>query len=492
MAMYNAWCDRAPMVVLGGNHFDATERRTGVEWSHSAQDAARVVRDYTKWDDAPASLQHFSESMARAYKIATTPPMGPVVVIMDGHLQEAEMEGDAPTIPGVAPTQPPHGDASALTEAARWLVEAESPVIVVDLMAHDQEGVGRLIELAEALQAPVVNQSGRMNFPNNHYLSQGSSTVAQADVILGLELYDTWGLLNTLRDRVHRDHQRVARPDARVIDIGVKDLFTKSNYQSFQRYHASDLSIAGDAQATLPSLTEEVLSQMSRARRASNSEREARWRTAHAEARARDLDAARYGWNASPISTARLYMELWQLVKDRDWALVSDDGQQSRWARRLWMIDRHYQHIGRSGGAGLGYGAPSAVGAALAHRAEGRLAINVQRDGDLMYVPGVLWTAAHHEIPLLNVTHNNRGYHQEFMHLQRMAARRQRGIDGSSHVGNELNNPAIDFAQISSGMGVWSEGPITDPKDLRAALVRALDVVERGEPALVDCVCQPR
>ena len=150
MAMYNAWCDRAPMVVLGGNHFDATERRTGVEWSHSAQDAARVVRDFTKWDDAPASLQHFSESMARAYKIATTPPMGPTVVIIDGHLQEAEMEGEAPTIPGVAPTRPPHGDAGALAEAARWLVEAESPVIVVDLMAHDQDGVDRLIELGRS------------------------------------------------------------------------------------------------------------------------------------------------------------------------------------------------------------------------------------------------------------------------------------------------------------------------------------------------------
>jgi thiamine pyrophosphate-dependent acetolactate synthase large subunit-like protein len=185
-------------------------------------------------------------------------------------------------------------------------------------------------------------------------------------------------------------------------------------------------------------------------------------------------------------------MELWQLVKERDWALVSDDSSQSRWARRLWTIDRHYQHIGRSGGAGLGYGAPSAVGAALAHRVEGRLAINVQRDGDLMYVPGVFWTAAHHRIPMLTVTHNNRGYHQEFMHLQRMAARRQRGIDGSSHVGNELNNPAPDFAKITAGMGVWSEGPITDPNNIRAALVRALDVVDQGEPALVDVVCQPR
>ena len=492
MAVYNAWCDRAPMVIIGGNHFDASERRTGVEWSHSAQDAARVLRDYTKWDDAPHSLQHFSESMARAYKIATTPPMGPVVVIIDGHLQEAEMGNQAPTIPPLAPTQPPHADLAALEEAAAWLVAAESPVVVVDLMAHDQAGVNALIELAESLQAPVVNQFGRMNFPNTHYLSQGSSLIAQADVILGLELYDTWGVVNRIRDRVHRDAVRFARADVQVIDVGVKYLFTKSNYQSFQRYHASDLSIAGDAQASLPALTAIVQRQMSRSRRRSNADREQRWRSAHAEVRRQDLDAARYAWNAAPVSTARLYMELWQLIKDRDWAMVSDDAGQNRWARRLWEMDRYYQYIGRSGGAGLGYGASAAVGGALAHRAEGRLAINVQRDGDMMYVPGVFWTAAHHEIPLLTVMHNNQGYHQEFMHLQRMAARRQRGEDGSAMVGNEFANPGIDFAQVGNGLGVWSAGPITQPSELKPALVRALDVVAAGEPALVDVACQPR
>jgi len=492
MAVYNAWCDRAPMVIMGGNHLDVTHRRTGVEWSHSAQDAARVLRDYTKWDDTPVSLQHLSESMARAYKIATTPPMGPVVITLDGHLQEYDMTGESPTIARMAPTQPPRGDQAALEEAARWLVEAENPVIVVDLMAHTEEGVERLIALAEALQAPVVNQFGRMNFPNTHHLSQGGAVVREADVILGLELYDTWGLLNDLRDRVHKDTVRTARPDAKVIDIGVKDLFMKSNYQSFQRYNAADLSIAGDAQATLPSLLEEVQRQMSRARRSSNGERERKWRAAHEQAQQRSLNAARYAWDARPVSTARIYMELWQLVKDRDWAFVSDDNNKSNWAKRLWPIERHYQWMGRSGGAGVGYGAPSAVGGALGHRPHGRLAINVQSDGDMMYVPGVFWTAAHHEIPMLTIVHNNQGYHQERMHLQRMAARRQRGTDGSSNIGNELKNPAIDLAMVARGLGVWAEGPITEPGDLRAAMARALDVVDRGEPAFIDVISQPR
>lgn len=492
MAVYNAWCDRVPVVLLGGNHYDAAERRLGVEWAHSAQDAAGIVRDYLKWDDAPRSLQHFAESMVRAYKIATTPPMGPVVVMLDGHLQEAEIDEENLSIPDMTPTRRPVGDAGAILTAARWLVAADSPAIAADRMAHDQRGMDLLVELAEALQAPVVNLRGRLNFPNTHHLYQSRGELTRADVILGLEVNDTYGLINRIPDRVHRRPRRTAMPNARVISIGVNDLYLKSNYQNFQRYYAPDLAIAGDAQATLPALIEAVENEMPGSRRRSNGERERHWRERHAKRRKEALDAARYAWNASPVSTARLYMELWQLVKDRDWAMVSEDRQQSSWARRLWPMDRYYQYIGGSGGAGVGYGAPAAVGAALAHRVDGRLAVNVQRDGDMMYVPGVFWTAAHHQIPLLTVTHNNRGYHQEFMHLQRMASRRQRGIDGSSWVGNALRDPVPDLARVAGGMGCWSAGPITRPDDLRPALKHAIDAVDNGEPAVVDVICQPR
>jgi thiamine pyrophosphate-dependent acetolactate synthase large subunit-like protein len=418
--------------------------------------------------------------------------MGPVVVMLDGHLQEAGVGAKKPRIPKMAPTLRPIGDAGAIAEAARWLVEAERPVIAADRMAHDQQGMDLLVALAEVLQAPVVNLRGRLNFPNTHHLDQGRGELARADVILGLEVNDTWALVNRLTDQVHRTEHRIARPDARVISIGVNDLYLKSNYQNFQRYFASDLSIAGDAQATLPSLIEALEKQMSRARRRANAEREAHFRAAHSARRARSLDAARYAWNASPVSTARVYMELYQLVKDRDWAMVSEDRQQSSWGRRLWPMEKTYQYIGGSGGAGIGYGAPAAVGAALAHKAEGRLPVNVQRDGDMMYVPGVFWTAAHHRIPLLTVTHNNRGYHQEFMHLQRMGSRRQRGLEGNAWIGNALRDPTPDLARVAEGMGCHSEGPITDPADLAPALRRALDVVENGEPALIDVICQPR
>ncbi|MGD8324718.1 MAG: thiamine pyrophosphate-binding protein [Gammaproteobacteria bacterium] len=490
MAVYNAWCDRAPVVLIAGNHLDATDRRIGVEWAHSAQDCNRPIRDYIKWDDTPVSLPHFAESMVRAYKIAMTAPAGPVAIVADGHLQEAETANAHLTIPAASMTVPPRGDANAIDEAARALVSAEAPVIVVDRYAHDQAGVALLVELAEALQAPVVDRRGRMNFPNTHYLYQGGNLMASADVILGLELNDTWGVINALLDRVHREAQRTARDDVTLITIGTGELFLKSNYQNFQRYQGADLSIAGDAQATLPSLIEAVSRAMTRARRTSLAERERRWRTEHAARRERALDAARYGWDASPVSTARLAMEVWDAVRDRDWGLVSDNF--FTWPHDFWQIERHYQHIGSSGGAGVGYGAPAAVGAALAHRDAGRLAVNFQADGDMMYVPGVFWTAAHHHIPLLSVMHNNRAYHQEVMHLQRMTARRRRGVDGSARIGNVLEDPTIDFASMVRSMGVWAEGPVEDPRRLGPLIREALAVIDQGEPAFIDVVAQPR
>jgi len=489
MAVYNAWCDRAPVVIVAGNHMDGTERRV-LEWVHSAQDCIRPIRDYIKWDDAPPSLPHFAESLVRAHKIATTHPMGPVAIVADGHVQEQDLGRAEIELPKLSPTQPPRGDDNAIREAARLLVAAESPVIMADRMAHDQAGVDLLVELAETLQAPVVNRRGRMNFPNTHYLNQGGNVTARADLILGLELTGTWGLVNTVSDRVHREARRIARPDVKIVTIGVGDLFLKSNYQGFSRYYGDDLAIAGDAQASLPALIAAVKEALPRGSRGLLERRAAEWRAAHRARRDSARDAARYAWDASPISTQRLTAELWNVIRDRDWGLVSEP--LFGFLHDTWEIERYHQYIGGSGGAGMGYGAPAAVGAALAHRDAGRLAVNVQKDGDLMYVPGALWTAAHHGIPLLSVMHNNRAYHQELMHLQRMASRRRRGLDGSARIGNVLDDPPIDFATLAKSMGLWAAGPVSDPAKLGPVLREALAAVESGQPALVDVVSQPR
>jgi thiamine pyrophosphate-dependent acetolactate synthase large subunit-like protein len=497
MAIYNAYCDRVPIYILAGNHLDATTRRPGVEWAHSVQDAAAMVRDYVKWDDAPVSLGHFAESAVRAYKIAMTPPMGPVVIVLDGGLQEDPISPEHAArlrVPRLTVATPPQGDSGAVAEAARLLVGAQNPVIIADRAARTRAGMARLIELADVLQAPVVDQGGRMNFPSRHPLNHTDSArqlVSNADVILGLELTDFWGTVSTVRDALHRTSRSFLKTGAKLISITSMDLFAKSNYQDFQRYPEVDVAMAADAEATLPALTEACRRLLTDDRRRAFEERGRTLADAHQRALTRAREEAAYAWDATPISTARLHAELWAQIRNDDWALVSESGNSSGWAKRLWTFDKHYQFLGDSGGAGVGYGAPAAVGAALANKRHGRLSVNIQADGDFLYAPGVWWTAAHHRIPLLSVMHNNRAYHQEVMHLQRMANRHNRGVS-RAHIGTTIDSPFVDFAKIAQGMGVWAEGPITNPNDLGPAIARALAVVKKGEPALVDVVTQPR
>ena len=216
------------------------------------------------------------------------------------------------------------------------------------------------------------------------------------------------------------------KPDAKLISISSILLNTKSNYQDFQRFQVVDVEMAADAEATLPALVEAVKQALPASRKAAIEARGQAMKKAWSEARERTRVAASYAWDASPISTARMAMEVYAQIKDLDWSSVGGDRQLSAWPTRLWPVDKHYHHIGGPGGYGVGYGAPAAVGAALANRDAGRFSVNFQPDGDLMFSPGVLWTAARHKIPLLSVMHNNRGYHQETMHVQRMSNRRNR------------------------------------------------------------------
>ena len=502
MALYNAWCDRVPVYMLLGNTLDATMRAPGVEWVHSVQDAAGLARDFTKWDDTPMSLAHFGESAVRAYKIAMTPPYGPVVLVADSELQERPVGGHAPArVPQLTLAAPPQADSGGVTELARMLVGAANPVLIADRLARTAAGLARLVELAELLQAAVISTqpnslppiaAGRLNFPNRHPLNQtlrAVPVIAEADVVVGLEIANFYGAVNIMRDQLERTTRPATRAGVKLATITAGDLAVKANYQDFQRYTEIDLALTGDGEATLPALIEAVRRLITSDRRSVFEARGKRLAEASAAALVRARTDAAYAWDASPISTARLAAELWEQVRREDWSLVN--GNLSGWPQRLWTFDKYHQYIGVSGGSGIGYGSPAAIGAALANRKYGRLSVNIQNDGDLMYAPGVLWTAAHHHIPLLSVVHNNRSYHEETMHLQRMGNRRNRGVD-RAHIGNEIDHPAIDYAKLAQSMGWYGEGPISNPNDLAPALARAIAVVKKGQPALVDVVTQPR
>jgi thiamine pyrophosphate-dependent acetolactate synthase large subunit-like protein len=492
MALYNAWVDRVPLIMFAGNGIDAVTRRPGVETIHSAQDPGAMVREFVKWDDQPASLQHFAESTVRAYRITMTAPMEPVMICLDMDLQEHPVHNaEKLRIPKVTRLTQPQGDSTALREAAKLLVAAEHPLIIADRAVRSAQGLKLMVELAEALGAPVVNNGWRTNFPNTHDLDVSflrQTMLRDADVILLLEVNDPWGNLNSFSDP-YKTYRSLIKPGAKVITLSMQDVYHKSNYQDFQRFMPADLAIGGDVEASLPDLIEAVNRAATSERKAAFAERARAVAKMHRDMKARDKERAALGWDASPVSTARLAAEMWNVIKNEKWALPVSD--RIPWARRLWPVTEHYQMLGGNGAAGVGGYGPIALGAALANKDKGIMTVHFQPDGDLMYAPGLLWTAAHHKIPILMLMHNNRCYHQEIMHIQRMAAIHNR-TQTTAHIGTEITNPDIDFAKLAQGMGVWAEGPISDPARVGPALKRALAEVKNGRPALVDVVCQGR
>src|SRR5262249_33330218 len=235
----------------------------------------------------------------------------PVVIVADSELQERPIsEKDKLRVQRVTRTAPPQGDSGAVTEAAKLLVAAQTPVIIADRAARTAAGMKYLVELAETLQAPVIDQGGRMNFPSRHPLNQSSRArplIADADVILGLELTDFWGSVNAYRDQLERSSRPIIKAGAKLISITAGDLYIKANYQDFERYPEIDIAMAADAEATLPALTEGVKRLVTTDRKNAFQARAAKLAAAHQAA----LDQARvdatYAWDASPICTARVF-----------------------------------------------------------------------------------------------------------------------------------------------------------------------------------------
>jgi acetolactate synthase I/II/III large subunit len=373
------------------------------------------------------------------------------------------------------------------------LVGAQTPVILAGRTARTPAGMGMLVQLAELLQAPVIDDYTRMNFPTNHYLNGSFSraVLGQADVIIALEVGDLFGVVQDVQDLTERKTVRRIKADAKVIEINSELGVGAGNYQDKQRFYPSDIPVPADAEASLPGLIEAVRRNLTTARTGQNDQRKARLQASFDASRMLSRDMAAAGWDASPVALGRLSMEIWNQIKSEDWAFAGPTGFMSRFPQRLWDFTKPYQWAGESGGGGVGYATPALVGAALAHKGTGRLVVGVVGDGELMCAPGSLWTLAKHRIPALVIVHNNRAWHQETMHVQRMANRRDRD-PSTAHIGTTIDDPNIDYAKLAQSFGLYAEKPISNPAMLGPALARAIKMVKSGTPALLDVVTQPR
>jgi len=461
-------------------------RDDGFIQAHTANDMGALVRSYTKWDAQPKTLPEALIAIQEAYRQAITPPTAPTLVILDIELQKEE--AGTLQVPRYVPPVISGVDTSTAREIAGALLDATNPRIEVGQL-RTPEGVQLAVQLAELVGASTSTKAtaGSMSFPQRHPLC-GPGADTKVDYRLGLETGPAdVALIGPKVDSLHTTRD--------LHGIGFGGLRGTTPTAEPTPANRIGRRIAIDAEASLSALIAAVQQGLTPARQRMIDERKRRHATANHSAFVKNLEAAleikRKGWDASPVSTARIYAELWPLLENEDWCLASPSNFSGSHHRELWSHDKPWSYLGTQGAGGMGYGAGACGGAALAARDRKRLVINIQTDGDLNYQPGVLWSAVHHKLPLLTVMHNNRAWHQELMFLEYMAGVRGRGTD-RAHIGTTLRDPFIDYAKMAAAYGMASEGPISDPRQLQAALKRGIAHARRGEPYLIDVITQPR
>jgi acetolactate synthase I/II/III large subunit len=494
MAIFNAWCDRTPILNLGGGGPQNATHRRSTDWVHTALVQGNAVRDYVKYDDQPNSVDAIPESFLRAYRIAMTEPRGPVYICLDTDVQEEKISKPI-VVPHAQLFRPPSGPAAnpeSLRQASRLLAEAQWPVIVAGELGRNPKALPPLLDIAEELGAAVIDSDGRYAFPSTHPLNLTNAredALRDADVVLALDVPSLGVPLGpSVRER--GNFAPVISPSCKVIHITLLDLERQSWVSDAMWLLPVHVPIAADTAVALPQLLEQL---RERIKNSAESGRQVRERRAkidaiYNQARKKSQEWIEKTWDEKPISQARFFGEINKRMQARSWALVAVHGR--RW-REVIEVTEPAHGIGGGRGGGVGYGLPSSIGAALGHKESGRLCVSIIGDGDFLMTSNALWTAAKYQIPLLVLVMNNRSYYNDEEHQERMAKWRQRPVENKG-IGIRIEDPAPDLAAISRALSVDAFGPITEPDQLGSTLDKAIAIVEGGKPAVVDIITQPR
>lgn len=475
MSIYNAWCDRAPMLLLGGTGPKSkARRRPWIDWIHTASVQANIVRDFVVWDDEPHDIHSVEESMARGLAAASSAPGGPVYLCYDFDLQEDPIPADF-VAEGISRFPVPSDPAPTPADTA-WLVDqlrgAERPLILAGYAGESAEAFQDLTALAEQLGAPVVDTGVRHAFPTTHPLAglHVPGLIEEADVILALDVEDIHGPLRSRRgDR-----------DLRLLNVSLSSLKLRSWAHDYQEMVPGGRHITASSDTAVSAVLDLLRSDplprpavVSRTERVTEQIARAREGWARAAATATDDGA---------IPLERLHFELARSLDGVDFVLGG--GTNARLEHRHLALDRPRQYTGWAAGGGLGYGVAGALGTALA-QAPGTMTVDVQADGDLLYLPSALWTAAHRSLPVLIVVNNNRQYGNTVEHAG-VIGQQRRQSDRQRYAGAGLTDPAVDLATLARSFGIWSAGPVDNPEALAQRLEEAVAVVRAGKPALID------
>jgi len=466
MAIFNAWCDRMPVVVLGATGpVDAIKRRPWIDWIHTARDQGAIVRNYTKWDDQPASPGAAREALLRGYWLANTAPRAPVYINLDAEVQEAKLAEPLPPIdiarfiPPIATAAPSH----LIATAAEMLKGAKRPLIYAGRVSRSLEAWNARVALAEALDARVVSDlKVGAAFPTEHPLYAGATRgVApdsfEADVVLSLDWVDLGGAL------------KGGAAAFKIIQVSLDQQIHNGWSMDYQALPPVDLFLAADPDAVVPALLEALKADPS-----------PRYAPIY-----RPVEAKQFA--ADELTNEHLAHALRQAVGER---MVCLAHLPLSWDAGWWPFRHPLDQVGSDGGGGVGGGPGISVGVALALKGSGRLPIGICGDGDFMMGVTALWTAVHYRLPLLIVVANNRSFFNDELHQERVARIRNRPVE-NRWIGQRISDPDIDMATIARGQGALGFGPLTTMQELKPAFEEAIAAVEEGHVAVVDVRVKP-
>jgi len=463
MAIFNAWCDRIPMLILGATGpWDAAKRRPWIDWIHTASDQGALVRDYTKWDNQPGSVPAAYEALMRAAQIAQTAPRGPTYVNLDAALQEAKI-GPLPAVPDVTRFQIPDPVLPAkesIEKAAKLLSAAKNPAILMGRVSRDEKAWQARVALAEKLQAKVFTdiKTGAA-FPTDHPLHAAppatfpdGKLLRDCDVVLSLDWVDTAGTLKAAWGE--------APIGAKVIRVSLDQHVHRGWSMDYQGLPPADVYMLCEPDVAVPMLLEAV-----RARPAAVSSRQELPSNTEAKLSIRAL--------ADTFNEVTSGMEICLTKLPLGW-----NGAY-----------RHFRHpldyLGADGGGGVGAGPGLTVGAALALKGNRRMVVGICGDGDFLMGVTAVWTAAHYKLPCLFIVANNRSFYNDEMHQERVAKERGRPIE-NKWIGQRIDEPDIDLAMMARAQGAIGLGPVKDASHLKDVLKEAIKQVKAGNVCVVD------
>jgi thiamine pyrophosphate-dependent acetolactate synthase large subunit-like protein len=481
MAVYDAFADRTPLLLLGGSGPADPAQRRPVDWLHSATTQAQLVRDFVVWDAEPATPVAFADDVVRAYQRALSAPRGPAYVSLDAAVQEMSLGAPVPkpdlALHAPAPRMAP--DPVAVTAAADLLARAERPAVVAGRVALDPAATEQVASLVELLGAGYHEDRNAVVLPADHpqNLTGSPDLLRDADVVVAVDVVDLPALLSP-RGR-GRGRVRVAGGSQAVIDVSHGDLGMRSWSNAFGTPVPRSVALQGDPLLGVAQLSQALGSRI-------DTEVAARRRTelSGAKVRLRDRQRAmvRRRWQEVPVSPARLVSELWEAVRDVPHLLCLRNTRS--WPEGVWEFPGAGSYLGHSGGGGVGYGPGALVGGALAARDSGRLGVGIIGDGDLLMAAGALWTASHYRIPVLVVVNDNGSFYNDEEHQAEVARQRHRPVE-HSWIGMRVADPRVDIAELARSYGAQAWGPVEDPDVLGKTLREATEAATGGAVAVV-------